>query len=311
MLRALRLEGDRIVAVGREAAAPGAHAWVDCTPEADHLAWLGARFGFHHLALEDAASSGQRTKVEEYPGTLFLVLHRLVPGADGSLEDREIHVFLTAGTLVTVHREPVPEVDQVFARASADPDVLRRGPDFALYLLLDAVTDAHFAIADDLTDRVDLLGDEIDDEARDRTFNHRLSRLRRELTHLRRRLAPQRELLATLARPGLAVVHQRTLVYFRDVEDHLLRITEEIDVARELVAETAEIYLAAVSNRLNAVMARLALAATIFLPLTFVTGFFGMNLPGTAVASGWWVVAVAVGLLPPVMWTWFRRRGWF
>jgi len=314
VLRVLRLEGDRVVAGGRERAAPGAPIWVDCTPEPENLDWLASRFGFHQLALEDAANDGQRPKFEDYPGTAFVVLHRLSPGSGSgavSTDDAELHSFLTAEALVTVHSHPIAELDAVFARVQGDPDVLRRGPDFALYLVYDAVTDAHFAMADDLTDRVELLNEEIIEDPNEKHVMRRVAELRRELAHLRRRLAPQREVLAALSRPGQPVVHERTVVYFRDVQDHVVRITEEIDVARELVAQTMEIYLSAVNNRLSTVMARMALAATIFLPLTFITGFFGMNLPGTDRQLGWWVVGAATVILPAAMWTWFKVRGWF
>jgi magnesium transporter len=314
VLRVLRLEGDKVASGGRERAAPGAAMWVDCSPEPENLDWLASRFGFHHLALEDAATDGQRPKFEDYPGTAFVVLHRLASGSGGgaaNADDQELHSFLTAEALVTVHRNPIAELDAVFARVQGDPDVLRRGPDFALYLVYDAVTDAHFAMADDLTDQVEILNEEIIEDPNERHVMRRVADLRRQLAHLRRRLAPQREVLAALARPGQPVVHERTVVYFRDVQDHVVRITEEIDVARELVAQTMEIYLSAVNNRLSTVMARMALAATIFLPLTFITGFFGMNLPGTDQRIGWWVVGGATLVLPASMWLWFKVRGWF
>jgi len=311
VLRVLRLEGDGVVAGGRERAAPGAPVWVDCTPEPENLDWLASRFGFHHLALEDAATDGQRPKFEDYPGTAFVVLHRLAPGVVDATGDSELHSFLTAEGLVTVHRQPIAELDAVFARAERDPEVLRRGPDFALYVVYDAVTDAHFDMADALTDRVEELNEGIVEDPGEKHVMRRVAELRRELAHLRRRLAPQREVLAALARPGQPVVHERTVVYFRDVQDHVVRITEEIDVSRDLLAQTMEIYLSAVNNRLSTVMARMALVATVFLPLSFLTGFFGMNLPGTDRMVGWWVVGAATLLLPAAMWTWFKVRGWF
>ncbi len=312
MLRVLRLEGDRVLEGGREQAAPGAPTWVDCTPEPENLDWLASRFGFHHLALEDAASDGQRPKFEDYPGTAFVVLHRLASGGEGeAAEDAELHSFLTAEALVTVHRHPIAELDGVFARVERDPEVLRRGPDFALYLVYDAITDAHFRVADELTDEVEELNEAVEENPREREAMERITDLRRRVAQFRRRLAPQREVLAALARPGQPIVHERNVAYFRDVQDHVVRISEELDVARDLVSQTMEIYLSSGNNRLSAVMARLALVSTIFLPLTYVTSFFGMNLPYTDRMPGWWVVGLVTVALPPVMWTWFRRRGWF
>ncbi len=312
MLRLLRLEGGAVRSGGRELAGPGATIWIDCGPEAENLDWLATRFGFHPLALEDAAHAGQRSKFEDYPGEAFVVLHRLHSPRDGEQEDDlELHAFLTPDALVTVRAGPLPELDQVFERARTDAGVLGRGADFALYLVYDAITDAHFQIADQLTDEVEVLSEEILENPREQEAVGRLGELRHRLAHMRRRIAPQREVLAALSRPGVPGVHERTVAYFRDVQDHIVRITEELDVSRDLVAQTMEIYLSATNNRQSAVMARMALVATIFLPLSFLTGFFGMNLPGTDHVRGWWVVIAAVAVLPPAMFLLFRKRGWF
>jgi magnesium transporter len=312
MLRVLRLEGNVVRTGGRELAAPGAVIWVDCTPEPENLDWLSGRFGFHPLALEDAAHAGQRSKFEDYPGTSFVVLHRLSGDVEGEgVGDSELHAFLTGEALVTVHVHPIVELDAIFDRSKGDPEVLRRGPDFALYLVYDAITDAHFALADHLSDEVETLNEETLENPREKEVLARISHLRRQLAHLRRRLAPQREVLAALARPGQPVVSEKTVVYFRDVQDHVVRITEEIDTARDLISQTMEIYLSGVNNRLSSVMARMSLVATVFFPLSFVTGFFGMNLPGTNNPLGWWVVGVFTLALPSAIWLGFRKQGWF
>ena len=308
----LRLEAGEVRSGGRELAGPGATAWIDCGPEPENLDWLASRFGFHPLALEDAAHAGQRSKFEDYPGSAFVVLHRLHAPRDGVGEDdRELHAFLTEEALVTIRAAAIPELDQVFDRARGDAGILERGADFALYLVYDSITDAHFQIADQLTDEAELLSEEILGNPRGHGTVARLGELRHRLAHMRRRVAPQREVLAALSRPGVPGVHDRTLAYFRDVQDHVVRITEELDVSRDLVAQTMEIHLSAANNRQSTVTARLALVATIFLPLTFLTGFFGMNLPGTDHVRGWWVVGAAVAVLPPAMFLLFRKRGWF
>jgi magnesium transporter len=312
VLRVLRLEGETVRSGGKELAAPGAPFWVDCTPDPEILEWLAQRFGFHPLALEDAAHAGQRSKFEDYPGVAFVVLHRLATAPQGEeVDDEELHAFLMADGLVTVHAGRIAELDAVHGRVKGDPVVFRRGPDFVLYLIYDAITDSHFAMADALSDEVEVLNEEVLDDPRERDVAKRISELRHQLAHLRRRVAPQREVLAALARPGQPVVGERTVVYFRDVQDHIVRITEELDVARDLVSQTMEIHLSSVNNRFSAVMARMALVATIFLPLTFITSFFGMNLPGTGFMEGWWVVGATAAILPATMWIIFKRRGWF
>jgi magnesium transporter len=312
VLRVLRLDGGMVRCGGRELATPGSTIWVDCTPEPENLDWLATRFGFHPLALEDAAHADQRSKFEDYPGTDFIVLHRLGNHPAGEeVGDQELHAFLTADSLVTVHVDRIGELDAVFDRVKGDPAVLDRGADFTLYLVYDSITDAHFQLADALTDQVEVLNDEVLEDPREREAVARIAALRHQLAHLRRRLAPQREVLAALSRPGQPVVRERNVFYFRDVQDHVVRITEELDVARDLASQTMEIYLSSVNNRLSSVMARMALVATIFLPLTFITSVFGMNLPGTGQPLGWWLVGGTTLVLPPAMFLLFRRRGWF
>lgn len=311
MVRVIRLEGGALHTGGKELAAPGGTLWVDLGPDPADLQWLGQRFGFHPLALEDCAHQDQRTKLEDYPGALFLVIHRLATGRDlAEIDSEELHAFLTAEALVTVHERPIAELDRVFERCVADPALLGRGADFALYLLYDAVTDAHFALADALTDEIDDLVGEVVAGAGQTDLLPRILGARRAMAVLRRRLAPQREVFAALARPGDGRVRDANAPYFRDVQDHLLRITEEIDVGRDLVGSLMESQLSLINNRLNAVMARLALFSTIFLPLTFLTGFFGMNLPNLPGPWGMGLMLAAMVVLPAAMWIWFRRMKW-
>ena len=312
VLRVLRLDGETVRCGGRELATPGSTTWIDCTPEPENLDWLATRFGFHPLALEDAAHADQRSKFEDYPGTDFIVLHRLSSHPAGEeTGDQELHAFLTAEALVTIHVDRIGELEAVFDRVRGDPAVLDRGPDFTLYLVYDAITDAHFHLADALSDEVEVLNEQVLDDPREGEAVARIAALRHRLAHFRRRLAPQREVLAALSRPGQAVVRERTVFYFRDVQDHVVRITEQLDVARDLASQTMEIYLSSVNNRLSSVMARMALVATIFLPLTFVTSVFGMNLPGTDRPYGWWLVGATTVILPTAMFALFKRRGWF
>ncbi|WP_242340613.1 MULTISPECIES: magnesium transporter CorA family protein [Anaeromyxobacter] len=313
-MRVLRWDEGRVRAGGRELVEPGARLWIDAGPDPETLAFLGETFGFHPLALEDCAHEDQRPKYEPFPGSLFCVVHRVIPSADESeVLSHELHAFLTADALVTVHAVPIAEVDKVFARCAGEPALLERGPDFALYLVHDAVTDVHFALVDALTEEVEALADltsEPDGGAMDEDVLPRIVAARRAHGHLRRRLAPQREVFAALARPGQPFVRDATAVYFRDVVDHAVRLAEEVDTGRDLLASTMEAYLSRTNNRLSALTARLTLVATIFLPLNFVAGFFGMNLqiiPPRVAAP---LVLVLVAATPLALWAIFRRKRW-
>jgi magnesium transporter len=314
VLRVLRWEAGRVTAGGRELVERGARLWIDCTPEAETLAFLGATFGFHPLALEDCAHEDQRPKYEPYPESLFCVVHRVAPTADDTdLLSHELHAFLTADALVTVHRVPLAELDRIFARCAEEPALLERGPDFALYLVHDAMTDVHFALADALTEEVEELAElasEPSGAAPDADLLPRIVAARRSHGLLRRRLAPQREVFAALARPGQPLVREGTAIYFRDVVDHTVRLAEEIDTGRDLLASAMDAYLSRTNNRLSGLTARLTLVATIFLPLNFVAGFFGMNLeivpPRIAVP----LVLTVVATMPLALWAFFRWRRW-
>jgi magnesium transporter len=312
-MRVLRIEGGRAVRGGRELVRPGAPLWIDLAPTPENVAWIGATFQFHPLALEDCAHEDQRPKFEQYPGSLFSVVHRLAPTPDdASLLALEIDSFLTSEALVTFHSAPIAELDRVFDRCADEPELLARGPDFVLYLVHDALTDVHYALVDALTGDIEEIADEV--AAHEATDGHelldRIVSLRRAHAVLRRRLSPQREVFAALARPGQQIVKDQSAIYFRDVVDHSVRLTEEIDMGRDLLASAMDAYLSHSNNRLSAVTARLTLIATIFLPLNFIAGFFGMNLeilhPKVAIP----LVLTVMAALPTVMFLVFKRKRW-
>jgi magnesium transporter len=312
MLRAIRLEAEKLTPGGRDVCAPGADfLWVDLAPDAENLAWLGERFGFHPLALEDCANENQRTKFEEYPESVFMVLHRLAPSPDETdVQVRELHAFLGPDMLVTVHSAPIAEIDRIFDRACAASGLLARGPDYLLYVVCDAITDVHFAIADALAEEIDELISEVTSvsPSDEQDVLARILQTRRTHATLRRRLAPQREVYAALARQGETRVRSQNLPYFRDVLDHLLRLTEEIDTGRDMLGSAMDVHLSMSNNRMSRTSARLTLVATIFLPLNFVAGFFGMNLeilhPRVAVP----LVLASMVALPAAMWVLFKKR---
>jgi magnesium transporter len=310
-MRVIRLEGGKAAAGGQELAGPGAVRWIDCAPTPENLAWLAGAFRFHPLALEDCAHEDQRVKFDQYPDHLFVVVHRLSPSPDDrEIVATELHAFVTADALVTVHSAPVAEIDQVMARCAAEPDLLARGPDFALYLLHDAVTDVHFTLADALTEEVDAIAAEVLSHQAESDVAERIALTRRQHAVLRRRLSPQREVFAALARPGQALVKEQTAVYFRNVVDHLVRLTEEIDMGRDLLASSMDAYLSQTNNRLSHVTTRLTLIATIFLPLNFVAGFFGMNLEILPPQAAIPLVFASMAGMPLAMWLFFRRKRW-
>ena len=313
-MRVLRYEGGVVHRGGRELAGPGAPIWVDLEPTPEHLAFLAERFRFHPLALEDCAHADQRVKFDQYADNVFTVIHRVMPAADDSeLLTYELDAFLAQDALVTVHAARIAEVDRIFDRCHAEPELLSRGPDFALYLVHDAITDVHFALVDALTADVEELADDalaLRRAEADAELLDRIILARRSHGLLRKRLSPQREVFAALARPGQGFVRDQTAVYFRDVVDHSVRLTDEIDTGRDLLAAAMDAYLSHANNRLSMVMTRLTLISTIFLPLNFLGAFFGMNLeilpPRVAIP----MVLASMVAMPVVMFGVFRRKRW-
>jgi magnesium transporter len=302
-------------AAGRVAPPPiGALRWVDLQAQDDAaLALLKERFDFHPLALEDCKNYDQRPKLEEYGGYLFIVVHgfRAAPGAE-KVQPLELHAFLGKDFLVTVHDEPLPELDAVWKRAAGDAALARRGCDFLYYLVVDEIVDANFRLLDDLSEVLDEIEDQVL-HRHDHSHLERIFDLKRVLVTMRRVLSPQRDVFAILSKRGHPCISDRTSLYFRDVYDHLVRIYESIDTGRDLLGNALDAYLSMVAQRTNDIMKRLAVMSAIFLPLTFVTGFFGQNfvhLPFDNDAFMWSMIAACVAI-PGGMLLWFYRSRWF
>ncbi|HEV7282540.1 MAG TPA: magnesium/cobalt transporter CorA [Pirellulaceae bacterium] len=297
--------------------APDHVVWIDVEAHApEDLALLGERFGFHPLALEDCAHFDQRPKVETYDDYLFVVTHGYRFSADDrdSIEGLELHSFVGVNYLVTVHTEPMPALDAVWSRVAKEPGALRRGVAFVGYLVADATVDTFFPLVDDIADRVETIEARVVEQG-DRGDRHDLEeifKLKRSLVELRRILAPQRDVFGMLAKRGDGRIDDRTAIYFRDVHDHILRIHESVEATRDLLGNALEAYLWAASQRTNEIMKRLTLLSAIFLPLTFITGFFGQNFQHMPWGNDYLLFAmIALCLIvPTAMGFFFMRRGW-
>jgi magnesium transporter len=290
--------------------------WLDLTaPGHDDVAALGRLFGFHPLALEDTEHFGQRPKLDNYGDHVYLVFYGAWRPRDDDPEQLcEVHLFISGKYLVTVHRDPLPPLDE--QRAQLDGRVLH-SEQFLLYRVLDALTDSFFPWLSDMDEEIDNLEESVLASPNEQQLE-RLFGLKRQLVAMRKVITPQRDLFARSVDeiaelPGLELDERD---YFRDVYDHLIRISDLIDSYRDLLSGATDLYLSTVSNRQNEVMKQLTVIATIFLPLAFITGFFGQNfgfMINHLIARTWtfWVigvgsmVATCIGLL-----IFFRRKGW-
>ena len=291
----------------------GEFFWLDLhRPTADDLALLREPFGLHPLSVEDAEHFGQRPKLEEFDGYVYLVAFGANADRDGLVE---VHCFLSSRYLVTVHRDDCPALGDLRTQA-----VHGRQPvidaALALYKVLDALADSFFPELTKLDDSIDELENGVLQQPDDAQLQQ-IFRLKRRLVSWRKVITPERDLFARLVTgvveiPGMTPEMER---YYRDVYDHLIRISDLVDSYRDLLTGAMDVYLSTVSNRLNDVMKRLTIVATIFMPLTWITGFFGMNFGRLVLGITGWPAFLLYGLgtqivAVAIMLVFFRRRGW-
>jgi magnesium transporter len=223
------------------------------------------RFGLHPLAVEECRQPAQRAKVDEYDNHLLIVAQLITRrhGHDRPLHFTPLDAFLTRDCLITLHRGPVPALDAVWKRFSLGAVPGQRSAAFLYYLLIDALVDDVFPIIDELSDQIETLEAEIIRNFKGNELRL-LLRMRRQLTSMRRILAPERDMLAVLLRHGDPRFDEQTSVYFRDVYDHLVRAFEQLEVERDLLSNATEAYHSGLANRTNDIMKQLTIFASIF-----------------------------------------------
>ena len=294
--------------------AGGGFFWLDLDqPAEDDFEILRGVFKFHPLAVEDSEHFGQRAKIDEYDDFVFIVVYGASPDDDRLVE---VHCFYSERFLVTVHHDDCPafaEIRQRYQRRQAPIDQ----PSLLLYRIIDGLVDSFFPILADFDDRIDELENAIFVKADDNQLQE-IFQMKRLLIGMRKAVSPQRDAFARLMGgiaqlPGLADEDER---YFRDVYDHLIRISDLIDSYRDLLTGAMDVYLSTVSNRLNGVMKQLAVIATIFLPLSWITGFFGQNFGFEVGHIANWATFVGLGIGTElaalvILLVYFKRRGWF
>jgi magnesium transporter len=275
---------------------PDAVLWVDVTaPSHVQVNEVADLLSLHPLIAEDIAERNQRAKVEEIEGAIHIVIFAIA--YEGEITEVEIDMVLNHRSLLTVHE---PGWDPfTLSQLRGDPaSLLRRGPDFLLYALTDGIVDDYFPVLDAIEDEIDALQDDVIAKPTKWTLE-RLFSLKRQLIGLRRAMSPAREIFNQLTNRDLDLVKPEHIIYFRDVYDHLIRVTDELDNDRELVAGTLEVYLSTINNNLSTIMKRLTGVTVILAGIGAVGGLFGMSEAGPAISGGeangfWLVVGFAV-----------------
>jgi magnesium transporter len=287
--------------------------WLDIAdPHSADLTLAAEELALHPLAVEDARHQHQRPKIDEYDDHYFIVVYALEEPSPDVIRQREISIFVKRNAVVTVHEGSIAAL-QVVERRFRESKLATTG--LLLHAILDTIVDSYFDILDGLGDRVELIeAMVIDGDPRDAgTSIRELFRLKRDLLAIRKVIAPERDVAASLVRGDIRELRETgRRAYFQDLYDHIVRVTDEVDTFRDLVSNVVDAHLAAQNNKLNEVMKVLTAIATVLLILSVITGFFGQNwefIPYASTDLFWVSMVVMVAAAVATAW-YFRQRGW-
>jgi len=277
---------------------------------------IGREFGLHRLVLEDLVNNSQRAKVEPFADHLFIVARQPI---DNGSATEQIGMTLTHTALLTVQERPGDVFDRVRDRIRLPTGIIRtRGPDYLCYSLLDAAVDSYFPVLEAIGERLVALEEEVMDRPDERTVS-RVHTIRRELVAIRRAIWPHRDMINALMRDSDKFVDEETVTYLRDVYDHAVQLMDLVESMRDVSSDLISTYMSVVSNRMNEVMKVLTIIATVFIPLSFVAGLYGMNfdpsaspwnMPELGWAYGYPAVLAVMAAMVAGLLAYFWRRGW-
>jgi len=274
-------------------------------------------FGFHPLAVDDALEESHVPKLDDWGEYLYIVMHAaaIQPG-NFDIVSLEMDIFLGRNFIVTHHDQPIESINHIWTLVQRDQRHIKGGVDHVMYLLTDDIATHYMDLVEALDDKIDEIEAEIFDRPKRDTVE-KVFTIKRAVLYLRRIVAPQREVLNRLARDDIEMIDAKDRVYFRDVYDHYVRLYDIIEGVRDLVSGTLDTYLSVTNNRMNDIMKTLTVITTLFMPISFLSGFFGMNFFQPSYPLDIWtglpafIISMIIFILTPVsMFLWIRRRGW-
>jgi len=275
---------------------------------------LGRQFELHPLVLEDILHTGQRPKLEDFEKYIFIVFTMLSYNGDNqTVETEQVSIVLGPNFVISFQERLGDVFDQIRDRIrNAKGRIRKMGPDYLAYSLIDAVVDGYFTILEKLGEKIELLEEKLVVEPTEQTFQQ-IHRLKREMIVLRKSVWPLREVISSLQRTESKLISKVTSIYLRDVYDHTIQVIDTIESFRDMVSGMVDLYLSSISNRMNAVMKVLTIIATIFIPLTFIAGVYGMNfkyMPELQWQWGYGAALLVMALVAVVMLIYFRKKKW-
>jgi len=297
-------------------AGSGVFAWVDiAAPGPDDARVMRDVFGFHELAIEDAMAESHHPKLEVYDGYLYAILHGIdFKASEHEFATHDADFFAGPNYLVTVTDGTSRTIPETQAACERNARLMAEGPMALVHRIIDTMVDHYRPEVDKLEERIDELESSVFEASITRATNLEILDLKRDVASLRRIMLPQRDVLSRLGRREFPQISEEVAYRFRDVYDHVVRITDDALLFHDRLAAILEAHLSNVSNRLNEVMKFLTIFSVIFLPMTVLTGLYGMNVPlvhfpGGDGAQFWWILGIMATLSVALLW-FFRSKHW-
>lgn len=292
---------------------PGNIVWLDISDPDEHaIAIMRDKFGFHPLSIEDATREQQRPKIESYSKYYFLVFYAIYYCEDNTIDTQQLNLFLGKNYIVSVHNGEFKQVKETIARWRAPDSPLGNTIGALLYALLDSIVDDYFPVMDQVAEHIDELEDDIF-ESFDQNAIQSIFSLKRDLLHVRRVIAPERDVVNTLLRREIPVFRPEDTVYLQDVYDHIVRVSDSVDIYRDLLSSALDSFLSVQSNNLNQIVKVLTIASIVMMTNALIAGIYGMNfayMPELQWHYGYFyalglMIAVSLGLV-----LFFRHKKW-
>jgi len=286
---------------------------IDGIHQVDTIEKLGGCYNLHPLLLEDILNTEQRPKIEDFGDYLFFVIKMLDFGENGIIEAEQVSLVLGPNYVISFQEHEGDVFNTVRERVRRNKGRIRKsGADYLAYALMDAIVDNYFLILEQIGERIETTEQQLTENPTPETL-HSIRNLKREMIFLRKSVWPLRELINTLERGESSLIHEYLNVYLRDVYDHTIQIIDTVESLRDMISGLLDVYLSTISNRMNEVMKVLTIFASIFIPLTFVAGIYGMNfefMPELEWKWGYFAALCVMALAAGVMLVYFRRKKW-
>ncbi|MFH1391261.1 MAG: magnesium/cobalt transporter CorA [Candidatus Diapherotrites archaeon] len=287
--------------------------WIDVeNPKEEDFEFLKKNFPLHPLAADPIFESRLRPKIIDFQQHLLLVFHEPIM-EQNKLSFSRVIFFIGKDFLITIHNRSLPSIDAIKELVNNNTNFLKKGPSFLVYNMLDQITDNYFPILDELDDELDNLENKIF-LGNEKDTLRKVFSLKRKILEIKRKISPTREVLSSLSRHESKIIDKNALIYFRDVYDHAIRISDTIDIYRDLLTSVLDVYISLQSNKLNEVMKVLTVIATIMMPLTVITGFYGMNIifpeVGFFKADSYFFILFIMLIISGLMLLYFRKKKW-